>query len=69
MRLRVKEKPRQLKIGKVRFIVNKKDEDELNPMKRSKKKGDEIWGQMKHYFAPVRLNKRQKKKRLKLGDE
>jgi len=63
MRIRIKEKPRQLKFGKVRFIVNKKSEDELNPIKRNKKKGDEIWGQMKHYFAPVKLNKRQKKKR------
>jgi len=67
MRIRVKEKVKQLKFGKVRFIAERREEDELNPIKRSKRKGDEIWGQMKHYFAPVKLNRRQKKKRTEAG--
>ena len=48
---------REIKFGKIRYIIKKKE-------KSKKEKFDEIWNQMKHLFRPVKLNKRQKKRRM-----
>ena len=57
-RIRVgKDGTRKIKFGKIRYIIKKKEKNE-------KEKFDEIWNQMKHLFGPIRLNKRQKKKKM-----
>jgi len=48
---------RKIKFGKIRYIIKKKE-------KSKKEKFDEIWNQMKHLFGSIRLNKRQKKKKM-----
>ena len=48
---------REIKFGKIRYIIKKKE-------KNKKEKFDEIWNQMKHLFGPIRLNKRQKKRKM-----
>jgi len=48
---------REIKFGKIKYIIKKKE-------KSKKEKFDEIWNQMKHLFRPVKLNKRQKKRKM-----
>jgi len=48
---------KEIKFGKIKYIIKKKE-------KNKKAKFDEIWNQMKHLFKPIKLNKRQKKKKM-----
>jgi len=48
---------REIKFGKIKYVIKKKE-------KNKKEKFDEIWNQMKHLFGSIRLNKRQKKKKM-----
>ncbi len=48
---------KEIKFGKIKYIIKKKEKDK-------KAKFDEIWNQMKHLFKPIKLNKRQKKKKM-----
>jgi len=48
---------REIKFGKIKYVITKKEKDKKARFK-------EIWNQMKHLFRPVKLNKRQKKRKM-----
>ncbi|MCD6125069.1 hypothetical protein J7J62_07870 [bacterium] len=57
-RIRISNKGiREIKFGKIKYVIKKKE-------KNKKEKFDEIWNQMKHLFRPIKLNKRQKKRKM-----